>query len=119
MAGNLSPVRGAMTLSITTLSITTLSIKTLSITTFSIQGLFATPNINNTQHNNTLIRCHYAECCVSFIDMLNVVVVLSVIILIDVAPHTFNGPYCFFSRGERYGCKIFMKSATGQLQLPP
>ncbi len=42
-----------MTFSIMTFSIMAFSIMTFSITTFSLKGLFATFNINDTQHNVT------------------------------------------------------------------
>jgi hypothetical protein len=50
--------------------------------TLRIMGLSVTISINNTQHNS--IECYYAECRVSLIVMLNVIVpnviMLSVII---------------------------------------
>ena len=45
---------------------------TLSITTLSIKGLLTTLSINDTQHNNTVIRM---GVCVSFVAMLCVLII--------------------------------------------
>ncbi len=58
----------------------------LSIMTLSIMGLFATLRINDTQHNS--IECHNAEGHF-FIVLVNVVV-LTVVIMIVVAPHRYT-----------------------------
>ena len=95
MKQNISRLHGTTTPSITTLSITgfglmtlTLSIMTLSLTilskwtyilmTLSMKGIFASLSISHTEYKRHYItilnvECHYAECRVLFIDMLNVV----------------------------------------------
>ena len=54
-------------------SVLDVSAMTFSLMTINLKGLFVTLSINDTQHCNSLIKCHYAECRDSSIDMLNVI----------------------------------------------
>jgi len=59
----------------TILSIMALGIMIFSVMTISITGLFGTLSINDIQHkrHSALQYCHFAECRVSFIVMLNII----------------------------------------------
>jgi hypothetical protein len=70
---------------------------THNTTTVSIKALHVAFNITDTQHNNAplLCKCHYSECCISFIVLLYAVmrsvvilnvVILNVVLLSVVAP---------------------------------
>ncbi len=57
--------------------------------TLSINGLFGTLSITDNQHKTVCAECHYAECRISFIPVLSVmlsVVMPSVVTLSVVAP---------------------------------
>ncbi len=60
-----------MPVSIMPVSIMPVSIMPVSIMPLRMITLFDTLNINETQH--ICIKCHYAECQVSFIVMLDVI----------------------------------------------